>query len=157
MQRKRFPRRFISLLVAVIVPLAIVGSVLYPQTTTYAASAAGTRTFDPHSALAIRPLWKFAQKVSSASAIPPCLTSTVPPRCYSPRQIRNAYNIQPLLNAGITGKGHTVVLIDFATSTTLKSDVHLYDQLFGLKDPKINVFSPFGPPSVNPGFYTEGL
>jgi subtilase family serine protease len=100
-------------------------------------------------------LWKYAQKISAAGAIPPCLTSTVPPRCYSPRQIRNAYNIQPLLNAGITGRGQTVVLIDAATSTTLSSDVHLYDQLFGLKDPTINVFSPFGPPSIDPGFYSE--
>ena len=48
-----------------------------------------------------------------------------------------------------------MVLIDFATSTSLSSDIHLYDQLFGLKDPTINVFSPFGPPSIDPGFYVE--
>jgi subtilase family serine protease len=138
---------------AVVVLLGIVGSTFYPHAV--AQTASGTRKFDPHSALTIRPLWKYAQKISAAGAIPPCLTSTVPPRCYSPHQIRNAYNIQPLLNAGITGRGQTVVLIDFATSTTLSSDVHLYDQLFGLKDPTINVFSPFGPPSINPGFYVE--
>jgi subtilase family serine protease len=154
MKIPRLPHRLTCSLVAVVVLLAIV-SAFYPEATTHAASASGTQKFNPHSALTIRPLWKYVQKVGRAGAIPPCLTSTVPPRCYSPQQIRRAYNIQPLLNAGITGQGHTVVLVDFATSTTLKSDVHLYDQLFGLKDPKINVFSPFGPPSVDPGFYTE--
>lgn len=152
----RFSPSLTRLLVAVFALLAIVGSALFPQATSYAAS--GTQKFDPHSALTIRPLWKYAQKlqkVDAAGVIPPCLTSTTPPVCYSPQQIRTAYNIQPLLKAGITGKGHTVVLIDFATSTTLSSDVHLYDQLFGLNDPTINVFSPFGPPSVDPAYYVE--
>ncbi len=148
-----FFRRLVCFMGAVAVLLGIVGSTFYPHTVAHAASR--TRKFDPHSILTILPMWKYAQKISSAGSIPPCLTSTVPPRCYSPRQIRNAYNIQPLLNAGITGRDQTVVLIDFATSETLNSDVHLYDQLFGLKDPIINVISPFGPPSINPGFYVE--
>ena len=153
MKSSRLFRRLVCFIGAVVVLLGIVGSTFYPHAD--AQTASGTRKFNPHSALTIRPLWKYAQKISAAGAIPPCLTSTVPPRCYSPHQIRNAYNIQPLLNAGITGRGQTVVLIDFATSTTLSSDVHLYDQLFGLKDPTINVFSPFGPPSIDPGFYVE--
>jgi len=153
MKSSRFFRRLVCFMGAVVVLLGIVGSIFYPHAVAQAAS--GTRKFDPHSALTILPLWKYAQKISAAGAIPPCLTSTVPPRCYNPHQIRNAYNIQPLLNAGITGRGQTVVLIDFATSTTLSSDVHLYDLLFGLKDPTINVFSPFGPPSIDPGFYVE--
>ena len=153
MKSSRLFRSLVCFIGAVVLLLGIVGSIFYPHAVAQAAS--GTRKFDPHSALTILPLWKYAQKISSAGAIPPCLISTVPPRCYSPRQIRNAYNIQPLLNAGITGRGQTVVLIDAATSTTLRSDVHLYDQLFGLKDPTINVFSPFGPPSVDPGFYGE--
>ncbi len=117
-----------------------------------------TKKFDPTTALTIKPLWKTKQRLNvihGNATIPPCLTSTTEPRCYAPQQIRNAYNIQPLLNAGITGKGHTVVLIDFATSTSLANDVHLYDQLYGLKDPKINVISPFAPPSINPSYYVE--
>jgi subtilase family serine protease len=156
MKIPRFSPRLTRFLVAIAALLALVGSAFVPQATTYAASASGTQKFDPHSALDIRPLWKYAQKYNaSGSNIPSCLTSPTPPRCYSPQQIRNAYNIQPLLNAGITGKGRTIVIIDFATSTTLRSDVHLYDQLYGLKDPTINVYSPSGPPSVDPGFYVE--
>ncbi len=129
-----------------------------PQTVT-------KHTFDKHDVYPYRVLSQYAHKLNvnangtlsanAAAPVPPCLTSTVPPRCYSPQQIRNAYGIQPLLNAGDTGKGHTVVLIDGATSPSLQSDVHLYDQLYGLKDPKINVISPFSTPSVDPGAYTE--
>ncbi|GAC1636740.1 MAG: hypothetical protein NVS4B11_39320 [Ktedonobacteraceae bacterium] len=166
MNRPRFLGRlscFVCVLI-VLFSLTILDTTHAP--TAHAASVSGTKKFDAHSALAIKPLWKYAQKLNvvngaiskpnaSSATIPPCLTSTVAPRCYDPQQIRTAYNIQPLLNAGITGKGQTVVLIDFATSTSLASDVHLYDQLYGLKDPKINVISPFSPPSVNPGLYTE--
>src|SRR5579884_2863361 len=156
MKTPRFSPRLTRFLVAIVALLALVGSAFLPQATSYAATVNGPVKFNPLSAWMARPLWKYAQKISaSGGGIPPCLTSTTPPRCYSPQQIRNAYNIQSLLNKGITGKGRTVVIVDGATSTTLTSDVHLYDQLYGLKDPKINVISPFGPPSVNPGVYVE--
>ncbi len=106
-----------------------------------------------------RPLWKYAQRISLASVgqgqIPPCLTSAVPPRCFSPQQIRWAYDIQKLLKDDITGKGRTIVLIDGSTSSTLTADVHLYDALYGLKDPKINVIAPFGVPPFDPNAYVE--
>ena len=153
MKISRFPPKLTCIVVAVFALLALVGSMLYPQATSHASSASGAQRFDPHSAFTIRPLWKYARKASAA--VPPCLTSPTPPVCYSPQQIRNAYSIQPLLQSGIQGQGQTVVIIDAATSTTLSSDVHLYDQLYGLKDPTINVFSPFGPPSVDPGYYVE--
>jgi subtilase family serine protease len=116
------------------------------------------------------PLWKSATKISpssvekaartaSSTSIPPCLdnpTSTpVAPRCYSPQQIHNAYDVNGLLNAGITGKGRTIVIIDASSSPTLQSDVHLYDLLYGLKDPKLNVIAPFGVPPVDPSIYVE--
>ncbi len=153
-------------LVSIIVALALFTNLLG---TASAHPAQMTRTatkhaFNRHDVLPIRPLLQYARKLNVganglvsdvAATLPPCLTSTVPPRCYSPQQIRNAYNIQPLLKAGITGKGNTVVLIDFATSPSLQADVHLYDQLYGLKDPKINVISPFSAPSVDPTSYEE--
>ncbi len=125
-----------------------------------ATRATRTQKFDPFSAFPIKPLWNTKRLLNvvngkASATIPPCLTSTTEPRCYDPQQIRNAYNIQPLLKAGITGKGHTVVIIDGATSPSLASDVHLYDSLYGLKDPKINVFAPFAPPSINPSAYVE--
>ncbi|GAC1565635.1 MAG: hypothetical protein NVS3B14_04030 [Ktedonobacteraceae bacterium] len=60
-----------------------------------------------------------------------------------------------MLTAGITGKGRTIVLIDGSTSPTLAADVHLYDALYGLKDPAINVIAPFGMPAFDPNAYVE--
>ncbi|HEY7417657.1 MAG TPA: S53 family peptidase [Ktedonobacteraceae bacterium] len=115
----------------------------------------GTFTFDRHAILPLQQLQQYAQKLNVTSAKgstpePSCITSATSPRCYSPQQIRTAYTIP-----GVKSKGHTIVLIDFATSPTLQSDVHLYDQFYGLKDPTINVFSPFSTPSTDPGYYTE--
>ncbi len=137
---------------------------LTKTTPAQAAPSATKHTFSLTDVFPMKPLSQFAKPISAQliakaqadpSFLPPCLNNTVPPRCYSPQQQRNAYGIQPLFNAGITGKGHTIVLIESATSPYLQSDVHLYDQLFGLKDPTINVISPFAPPSVNPGPYQE--
>jgi subtilase family serine protease len=47
------------------------------------------------------------------------------------------------------------VIIDASSSPTLQSDVHLYDLLYGLKDPKLNVIAPFGVPPVDPSIYVE--
>ncbi|GCF11866.1 hypothetical protein KDI_54300 [Dictyobacter arantiisoli] len=75
---------------------------------------------------------------------PACLSSVKVPRCYSPAQIREAYHIAPLLKAGITGKGQTIVIIDFFQSPNLRHDLHLFDQLFGLPDPVLTIHAPNG-------------
>jgi subtilase family serine protease len=48
----------------------------------------------------------------AAGAAAECLT------CYTPQQIRVAYGIQPLLDHGITGRGQTVVLLEFPPEAT---------------------------------------
>jgi subtilase family serine protease len=113
------------------------------------------------------PLWNAAKKISTsgvsaaavAASIPPCLDNPTPtpesPSCYSPQQIRNAYDVTRLLKAGVTGKKQTIVIIDASSSPTLQSDLHFYDLLYGLKDPKLNVIAPFGMPPVNPSIYVE--
>jgi subtilase family serine protease len=135
--------------------LSILGGMLYPQATVQAASK--QRKYDFSQIIGARPLWRYSRPIAAVSGgqLPSCLTSAVLPRCFSPQQLRKAYSVQPLLAAGTTGKGHTIVLIDFSGSPTLSSDVHLYDQLFGLNDPTINVIAPFGYPAFDPGFYAE--
>src|ERR1700753_1710473 len=76
--------------------------------------------------------------------LPACLTSLKAPRCYSPLQMRRAYHIQSLIDAGITGKGQTIVIIDFYHSPHLRHDLHLFDQLFGLPDPHLTIYAPDG-------------
>lgn len=77
--------------------------------------------------------------------LPDCLNSSVLPRCYSPQQMRTAYDVP----VGATGKGRTIVIIAPYYSSALKSDLHLYDQLFGLKDPQLIITAPSGMPSYN--------
>jgi hypothetical protein len=39
--------------------------------------------------------------------------------CYDPYQMRHAYNIDTLINAGLDGKGKTIVIIDAFQSPTI--------------------------------------
>jgi subtilase family serine protease len=150
-------RRLLFSVFVLVALLSICLGAFSPDTVAHAAST--KKGWSIAELFGARPLWKYAQKISLSSAgqgqIPPCLTSAVPPRCFSPQQIRKAYNIQKLLKAGVTGKGRTIVLIDGSTSPTLTADVHLYDALYGLKDPTINVIAPFGVPPFDPNAYIE--
>ncbi len=97
------------------------------------------------------PVRSLQQKALSDVPSPPaCLTNPTPGpgsiQCYSPQQLWNAYGIKPLLESGITGKGRKIVVVAPQPSSTLQTDLHLYDQLFGLNDPELNIFTPFGTP-----------
>ncbi len=74
------------------------------------------------------------------------------PPCYTPRQLRVAYGIQPLLNRGIDGRGVTVVLPEEAETgpaeagpaqvpavTDIRQDVADFDTRFGLPPARIQV------------------
>jgi subtilase family serine protease len=55
--------------------------------------------------------------------------------CYNPTQMAQAYDLAPLHNAGITGKGKTIVIVDAFGSPTIASDLQTFDQVFGLPAP----------------------
>ena len=55
--------------------------------------------------------------------------------CYNPAQLDQAYNLNALHNAGITGRGRTIVIVDAFGSPTIANDLHVFDQTFGLPDP----------------------
>lgn len=64
--------------------------------------------------------------------------------CYGPKQIQVAYDIQPLLNAGITGKGRTIVIVDAFQNPFIQTDLAAFDSTFGLNDPTLNIIAPDG-------------
>lgn len=68
------------------------------------------------------------------------------PRCYQAAQIQNAYNITPLLNRGIDGTGHTIVIVDAYGSPTIEADLHQFDAAMGLPDPHFSQIAPAGEP-----------
>ena len=74
----------------------------------------------------------------------PCQSPTAAARCYTPQQIQTAYDISSLHAAGITGKGHTIVIVDAFQSPTLRHDLRMFDHVFGLGDPVLRIFAPDG-------------
>ena len=66
--------------------------------------------------------------------------------CYTPRQLRVAYGIQPLLDRGIDGRGETVVLPELASArhspfqlSDIRQDLARFDSLFDLAAARLRV------------------
>jgi subtilase family serine protease len=55
--------------------------------------------------------------------------------CYQPFQLEQAYNLTPLHNAGIDGRGRTIDIVDAFGSPTIQNDLTVFDKTFGLPDP----------------------
>ena len=53
--------------------------------------------------------------------------------CFRPQAIQSAYNLGPLYQAGWTGRGVTIAIVDSYGSDTMAHDLHVYDQAFGIK------------------------
>jgi subtilase family serine protease len=62
--------------------------------------------------------------------------------CYTPALVRTGYNIPSRLD----GAGQTIVIVDAFGSPTVRSDLHMFDQVMGLPDPTLNIFHPTGSP-----------
>ncbi|MGW7098754.1 S53 family peptidase [Streptomyces sp. NPDC054883] len=59
--------------------------------------------------------------------------------CYGPLQYRQAYHLDPLYQAGITGKGRTIVIVDSFGSPTIQHDLDVYSKQFGMPSSKVQV------------------
>jgi subtilase family serine protease len=55
--------------------------------------------------------------------------------CYSPLEIQNAYGLTPILNAGYTGAGETIIIVVSFGSPTIPEDLQTFDADYGLPDP----------------------
>jgi subtilase family serine protease len=92
---------------------------------------------------------------ASSHGLADCLTAS---RCYAPRQFRVAYGIQPLLDAGVGGRGQTVVLIEIAVTgpasppevTDIRQDLADFDGRFGLPPARIQVLTAMAGSSASP-------
>jgi len=73
-----------------------------------------------------------------------CQDAAAAQRCYEPQQMRKAYDITRILNAGYKGKGETIVIIDAFQSPTIEHDLKAFDALFGLNDPDFKIIAPDG-------------
>jgi subtilase family serine protease len=109
----------------------------------YAATAPNANVMSVH------PIYKYAGQANESDTFS-CQPTTATVRCYTPQQLLNAYDIQRVHNAGITGKGTTIVIIDAFGYPTLQQDVNVFDTTFDLPAPKLNVLAPDGAPTFDP-------
>jgi subtilase family serine protease len=87
------------------------------------------------------------QQLPSSAA---CLAAYGVP-CYAPQDIQKAYGITPLLDAGYSGRGQTIVIIVSFGSPTIQQDLQTFDATFGLPDPpSLTVLSPLGTVPFDP-------
>ena len=75
---------------------------------------------------------EYTQLTSSATPPTEAQCLSVGRTCFNPHSTRSAYNLQPLYDAGLTGKGITIAIVDAYGSDTMRHDLHVYDQAFGL-------------------------
>lgn len=88
----------------------------------------------------------FDAVVAAALPSPPfrCQQPGAAMPCYGPPQIRAAYDVQPLLDRGITGAGRTIVIVDAFQDPMLQSDIAAFDQIWGLPAADLTTVAPDG-------------
>lgn len=100
-----------------------------------------------------RPTVRIGSQVTVIGEQPPtnaeCLTDYGVP-CYGPHDIRTAYGMNSLINAGYTGAGETIVIIESYGSPTLAADLHQFDSDYGIPDPpSLKILAPLGTGTVD--------
>jgi subtilase family serine protease len=75
--------------------------------------------------------WQFL----SSSTTPPTAAqcASVGRRCFVPVAMANSYNYAGLLAGGNQGQGITIAVVDSFGSDTIRHDLHVFDQAFGLQ------------------------
>jgi subtilase family serine protease len=53
--------------------------------------------------------------------------------CFRPQALQSAYNLGPLYAAGLNGRGMTIAIVDSYGSDTMRHDLHVFDQAFGVQ------------------------
>jgi subtilase family serine protease len=71
--------------------------------------------------------------------------------CYDPYQMRHAYGIDTLVNAGFDGKGKTIVIVDAFQSPNIVAELNSFDSFYGL--PSLNGLG--APQSSSLGTFTQ--
>ncbi|TMC78348.1 MAG: hypothetical protein E6J08_12575 [Chloroflexi bacterium] len=90
------------------------------------------------------------QAIPAGQVTFPCQAGTTMPACYGPDQVRAAYDVQTLLDQGITGQGRTIVILGAFQGVTVQSDLDLFDTTWGLPAAKLKITAPDGTVTFDP-------
>ncbi|PYC76736.1 protease [Streptomyces tateyamensis] len=143
------PRRSVTtraLALATIGATALTCSLVTAQSTVAAASAF------PHVAFRLHPASE--GHINATARTTPISTSDcvtqIGIHCYSPLQYRNAYDLNPLYQQGVTGKGRTIVIVDSFGSPTIQHDLETFDKQWGIQDTQVQVVKWGNVPAFDP-------
>ena len=65
--------------------------------------------------------------------------------CYQPGQLQTAYDLGPLYQGGVTGRGTTIAIVDPFGSPTIRHDLAVFDRTFSIPaPPSLNIIAPAG-------------
>ena len=53
-------------------------------------------------------------------------------RCFNPTAEQNSYNLTPILSSGHQGQGQTIIIVDAFGSETMRHDLRVFNNAFGL-------------------------
>ena len=83
-----------------------------------------------------RPTLSDFQFISSGTTPPTeaqCFASAIHRRCFAPQAIQASYNLGPIYSRGFDGTGMTIAIVDSWGSDTIRHDLHVFNQAFGLR------------------------
>lgn len=144
----RQPRSLIATVLTMIALLSVVvGAFFYhSQNTTHAAAP----QYKSHG-ITVKPLITPAGKPNTNNKVQfNCQNNGAAVRCYGPYQMRQAYDITRVLQSGDRGQGSTIVIIDAFQSPTIRQDLKLFNQVWGLNNATLNIIAPDGLTPFNP-------
>src|SRR5205823_3382227 len=95
--------------------------------------------------VAVRPGVQHAGRVQASPPTTADCEKLYKVACYEPAQIQQAYDLPSLYASGVTGRGRTIVIVDSFGSPTIRTDLKVFDQAFGLPaPPKFTIIQPAG-------------
>ncbi len=95
----------------------------------------------------VKPLLKpMRRTIASPSALPApsACVAFYGATCYTPSEIRAAYNVPSTLR----GRGQTIVIVDAYGSPTISADLKTFNDVFHLPDSALNIVYPAGRPAA---------
>jgi len=100
-----------------------------------AAPLASTRAQSPWAdAVVMHPTVADYEQVSTSETPPTSAQCvSVGRTCFGPAATRASYNLDPLYQQGLDGRGQTIAIVDSFGSDTIAHDLHVYNTAFGLQ------------------------
>jgi len=122
-------RKILSIIFPILILLVSPAAIVAATASTTAASGSGMRPSLPFYSV------YYSSSMSSPQPSPYCQTGLGVIVCYTPQDIKRAYNYPNYLD----GTGQTIVIVDAFGSPTVQSDLNTFDSTFGLPPTTIQI------------------